>query len=52
MIFKEKRTGKIHNMTMDVNPGFEYIENFRCGVHWYMMESKDIISSIIIRLKK
>ena len=51
MIFKGKRTGNIHNMTMNVNPGFEFIEKFRGGVQWYMIESKDIISSINITLK-
>ena len=51
MIFKGKRTGIIHNFTMDVDPGYKYIEKFRGGVQWYMMESKDIISSINFRLK-
>ena len=41
MIFKGKRSGIIHNFTMDVDPGYEYIEKFRGGVQWYMMESKD-----------
>ena len=51
MIFKGKRNGIIHNFTMDVDPGYEYIEKFRGGVQWYMMESKDIISSIRFKLK-
>ena len=51
MIFKGKRGGIIHNFTMDVDPGYKYIENFRGGVQWYMMESKDIISSICFKLK-
>ena len=51
MIFKGKRTGIIHNFTMDVDPGYKYIEKFRGGVLWYMMESKDIISSICFKLK-
>ena len=51
MIFKGKRTGIIHNFTMDVDPGYKYIENFRGGVIWFMMDSKDIISSINFRLK-
>ena len=45
MIFKGKRSGIIHNFTIDVDPGYKYIEKFRGGVQWYMMESKDIISS-------
>ena len=51
MIFRGKRTGIIHNFTMDVNPGHKYIEKFRGGVQWYMMESKDNISSINLKLK-
>ena len=31
MIFKGKRCGKIHNFTMDVDPGYKYIETFRVG---------------------
>ena len=51
MIFRGKRSGIIHNFTMDVNPGYKYIAKFRGGVQWYMMESKDIISSICFKLK-
>ena len=51
MIFRGKRSGKIHIFTMDVDPGYKYIEKFRGGVQWYMMESKDIISSICFKLK-
>ena len=36
---------------MDVDPGYEYIENFWGGVQWYIVESKDIISSICFKLK-
>ena len=52
MIFRGKRTGIIMNFTMDIDPGYEYIEKFHGGVQWYMMESKDIISSICFKLKK
>ena len=51
MIFKGKRSGIIHKFTIGVNPGYNYIEKFRGGVQWYMMESKDIISSICFNLK-
>ena len=51
MIIKGKRSGIIHNFTMDVDLGYKYIEKFRGGVQWYMMESKDIISSICFKLK-
>ena len=50
MIFRGRRTGIIHNFTMDVNPGYKYIEKFRGGVQWYMLQSKDIISSICFKL--
>ena len=50
MILKGKRTGIIHNFTMDVSPGYKYIEKFRGGVQWYMVESKYIISSIRLKL--
>ena len=36
---------------MDVDPGYKYIGKFRGGIHWYMMESKDIISSICFKIK-
>ena len=50
MIFKGKRTGIIHNFTMDVSPGYKYIEKFRGGVQWYIVESKDFNSSIRLKL--
>ena len=51
MIFKGKRSGIIHNFTMDVDPGYKYIEKFRGGVSWYMLETKDFTSSINFKLK-
>ena len=51
MIFKGKKSSIIHNFTMDVDPGYKYIEKFRGGVMWYMMETKDVISSICFILK-
>ena len=51
MIFKGKRSGIIHNLKMDVDPGYKYIEKFHGGVQWYMMDSKDVISSICFELK-
>ena len=35
MIFKSKGSRIIHNLTMDVDPGYKYIEKFRGGVQWY-----------------
>ena len=52
MILKGKCSGIIHNFTMDVDPGYEDTEKFRGGVEWYMVESKDIISSICFKFKK
>ena len=51
MILKGKGSGKIHNWTITVNPGYKYVERFPGGVSWYMMESKDVISSICFKLK-
>ena len=51
MIFRGKRSGIIHNFTLDVDPGYKYFEKFRGGVLWYMMESKDVISSVCFELK-
>ena len=51
MIFKGKKSSNIHNFTMDVDPGYKYIEKFRGGVMWFMMESKDIISSVFFKLQ-
>ena len=51
MIFKGRRSRIIFNFTMDVDPGYKYIERFSGGIQWYMMESKDVISSICFKLK-
>ena len=51
MIFKQKRTGIIHNFTMTVNPGNKYVERFAGGVAWYMLHTNDFISSINFKLK-
>ena len=32
MVFRGKRSGIIHDFTMDVDPGYKYIEKFRGGV--------------------
>ena len=51
MIFKGERSGIVDSLTMDVDPGYKYIEEIRGGEQWYMMESKDSISSICFILK-
>ena len=51
MIFKGKRSGMFQNFTMDVDPGYQYIEKFRRGVQLYMLQSKDFLSSINFELR-
>ena len=36
---------------MDIDLGYKNIEKFRGGVQWYMMETKDKISSNCFKLK-
>ena len=51
MIFRGRRTGIIFNWQLDVNPGYKYIHKFRGGLQWYMLQNRDIISSISFKLK-
>ena len=51
MIFRGKRSGIIFNFVMDVDPRYRYIHKFHGGVQWYMLETKDFISSINFKLK-
>ena len=51
MIFRGKRSGIVFNFVMDVDPGYRYIHKFHGGVQWYMLETKDFISSINFKLK-
>ena len=51
MIFKGRKSNIVHNWTMTVDPGYGDVENFSGGITWYMMQSKDIISSICFKLK-
>ena len=51
MIFKGRKSNIVHNWTMTVDPGYKYVEKFSGGISWYMMQSKDIISSICFKLK-
>ena len=51
MIFRGKRSVIIHNFTIEVDPGYKYMEEFRGGVLYYMMENEDIISSICFKLE-
>ena len=51
MIFKGRKSNIIHNWTMTVDPGYNYAEKLSGGISWYMMQSKDIISSNCFKLK-
>ena len=51
LIFKGRRTGIIFNFTLSVSPGYKYICKFGGGLQWYMIETKDVISSISFKLK-
>ena len=51
MISKGQRCGILHNFTKDIDPGYKYIEKIRGGVQWYIIESKDVVSSISFKLK-
>ena len=51
MVINGKRTRVIHNFTMDVNPAYKYIEKFRGGIMWFIMETKDFISEINFKLR-
>ena len=37
---------------MGVDPDYKYIEIFRGGLQWYMLNTKDFISSINFKIKK
>ena len=50
-IFREKRGWIIQSFTKYVNPGDKYNEKFISGVQWYMMQSKNFVSSISFKLK-
>ena len=39
MIFKGGKSNIIHNWTMTVDPGYEYVEKLSGGISWYMMQS-------------
>ena len=51
MLFKGKRSNIIHNWTMTADHGYKYVERIPGGVTWYMMETKDVVASISLKLK-
>ena len=50
MILRGKRMVKFHNFTMEFDPGYKCTEKFRGGVQWYMMGSKDFVSSTSFKI--
>ena len=36
---------------MTVDPGYKYVEKVSGGFTWFMMETKDVVSSISLNLK-
>ena len=36
---------------MTVDPGYKYVEKSSGGFTWFMMETKDVVSSISLNLK-
>ena len=51
MLFRGKKSGKIHTSTMDLLPSYKYIEIFRGGAQWFMMKSKDFVLSTSFNFK-
>ena len=51
MLFKGKRSNIAHYWTMTVYPGYKNAEKIAGGVTWYMMETKDVVSSLCLNLK-
>ena len=51
MLFKCIRSNIIHNWTMTVDPGYKYLEKFAGRVTWFMIETKDVASSICLKSK-
>ena len=51
MIFRGNENGINPIFTMDVDPGYKYIEKSKGGFQWYMMETKHFVSSIRFKLK-
>ena len=51
MIFIGKRSGILPDRTMTVKTSYKYAEKIAGGISWYMMDTKDFISSNIFILK-
>ena len=51
MIYRGKQSNIIHNWSMNVDPGYKYVKQFAGGITWYIMDTKDVISSKCFKLK-
>ena len=51
MMFKGKISQIFHKFTLKIDPGYTYKEKFRGRVQWYMINTKDFLSSINFNLK-
>ena len=49
--FKGRKSDIIHNWTMIFDPCCKYEEKISGGISWFMMQSKDITSSICFKVK-
>ena len=47
MVFRGRQTGIIHNFTLEVDPGYKYIEKIAGGFSLYVMESKDFFRVLV-----
>ena len=52
MIFKGRKSNINRSWTLTVNRAYKYAKKFSGGISWFMMQSKNIISSICFKLKK
>ena len=41
IVFRGKRSGRIHKLGLDVDPGYKYSRKNRGGLQWFKMGSKD-----------
>ena len=48
MISKGKSSRIFQILTMDFDPGYKYIEKFRWGVQWYMINTNDFFQVIVL----
>ena len=42
-MIRSGRGGMVQIFTMDVDPGYKFLEKFLGGVQWYMMDTKAFI---------